>query len=485
VGLLANLGRMFWPPAARAVEGQYRPGPWNLPITGGWLTQQAGQYMNWWQLGYDPVGFGSGAMVEACVSAYSQTVAMMPGDHWLSHDDGGRERVKLSALTRILRRPNDYQSISDFLLNAVRWLYSEGNAYALCLRNDRFEISELHLMSSRQSKPQVASTGDIFYHLAGNEVIEARIAQSGAPAGILSHVPARDVLHLRLHTPRHPLIGCTPLEAAALEIAATNAAMSQQIQFYLNQARPSFVLSTDQLLTREQIEQVRALWEQHSSGLNQGGTPILSQGLKVQPIATSSRDAQLAEVLKMSDAHIALVYRVPLQILGLGGSPFASTETLMNFWLANGLNFALNHIEEAVGNKFGLKGQPDEYLELNTSVLLRADTQQRIESLVRAVQGGLKSPNEARAEENLPAAEEGDEPRLQAQVVPLTAWQQPMPTAPSAPSAPAAVKPGGGSPADEPAAEDDTKEEALSQEVIESVAFATMSRELAREPGNV
>ena len=52
--------------------------------------------------------------------AYSQTVAMCPGDHWRGNENGGRERVTTSALTRILRKPNDYQSISDFLLNATR-----------------------------------------------------------------------------------------------------------------------------------------------------------------------------------------------------------------------------------------------------------------------------------------------------------------------------------------------------------------------------
>ena len=35
----------------------------------------------------------------------------------------------------------------------------------LALRNDRFEIDELHLMDSRQSSPQIAETGDMFYRL--------------------------------------------------------------------------------------------------------------------------------------------------------------------------------------------------------------------------------------------------------------------------------------------------------------------------------
>ena len=123
-GLLRRLAsRIIAPSTVKAVEGEYRDGPWYLPITGGWLPHSVGQYMNWWQLGYNPTPLHTGAMVEACVSAYSQTVAMCPGDHWRTQDNGGRERVTNSALSRILRRPNSYQTISDFMLNATRSLY--------------------------------------------------------------------------------------------------------------------------------------------------------------------------------------------------------------------------------------------------------------------------------------------------------------------------------------------------------------------------
>src|SRR5262245_27176672 len=121
----------------RAVEGGYRPGPYRLPVTGGYLPD--GVALNWWQQGiYPSPGPGRSAIVEACVSAYSQTVAMCPGDHWVTNKKGGRDRVTNSALSRIIRRPNAYQTISDFLLNATRALYTDGNAYALALRNSRY-----------------------------------------------------------------------------------------------------------------------------------------------------------------------------------------------------------------------------------------------------------------------------------------------------------------------------------------------------------
>src|SRR5580704_1869742 len=95
----------------RAVEGAVRPGPWPLPTTGGWLSDEAGQYWNWWQMGYSPESISRSAIVEACVSAYAQTIAMCPGDHWRATTLGGRERVDNSAAARLLRRPNAYETI--------------------------------------------------------------------------------------------------------------------------------------------------------------------------------------------------------------------------------------------------------------------------------------------------------------------------------------------------------------------------------------
>ena len=428
-------------------EGEYRPGPYNLPVTGGWLTAEAGSNLNWWQLGYDPVNYSeTSAIVEACVSAYSQTIAMCPGDHWRLNEKGGRDRVINSSLARLLRRPNNYQSISDFLLNLTRSLYLDGNAYALGLRNDRFEISELHLMHPRQSGPQVVrQTGEVFYRLGGNDVMDLRFGQ----APLL--VPARDVLHVRLHTSRrypYPLIGESPLAAAMPDIMASSAITQQQINYYLNQARPSAVLSTDLQLDKDQVQALRDRWNEQVRGLQQGGTPILTAGLKVQPWGVSAKDADIAEIAKMSGQNIALAYRIPLQLLGLGGTAYSSTELMMQSWIASGLGFAINHIEEAFGLLFKLRGQPDEYIEFDTAALLRSAMRDRIDALARGVQGGIYSPNEAREREGLDSVEYGEEPRVQQQVVPLSAAAQ-IPAAPG-PGAPPGAPPAAGAEAPAP-----------------------------------
>lgn len=419
--------RRTWRSLRRSTEGQVTPGPWYL--SEGWLSAAAGQNWNWWQNGYSLQQYDeTSAMVEACVSAYAQTVAMCPGDHWRKLPNGGRERVAGSALSRVIRRPNDYQTISDFLLNLTRTLYTRGESFGIGIRNDRGEIAELHLM--RNGYPMIAEDGSVFYSLSGNEIVERRFN--------LYAVPARDVLHVRLHTPRHPLKGVSPILSTTLDLAMSGAALNQQVAFYLNQARPSFMLETDEKLTREQAKDLRASWDEQTKGENSGGTPILAWGLKAKPVTGVATDGQLAEMLKMTEQNVALAFRMPLQILGIGGTPFASTEALMSAWKASGLGFALNHIEEAFGQLFRLKGQPDEYLEFDTKALLRSAYKDRIEALARGVISGIYSPDEARAEEDLPAVPggHGAEPRVQQQVVPLSYGTQMQPPAPQAPASP-------------------------------------------------
>jgi HK97 family phage portal protein len=479
--MLKKLAKRILPLVAKAAEGEYHDGPWQLPITGGWLPADVGQYWNWWQLGYNPVGStAQHSMVEACVSAYCQTVSMCPGDHWVLTGKGGRERVETSALSRILRHPNFYQSMTDFMLNLTRQLYIEGNAYALAIRNDRFEIGELHLMDSNRSFPQIVpATGDVFYTLAGNDIVSNMFGHTSNQTLL---VPQRDVLHVRLHNSRRrpfPIRGESPLVSAMADIAMGNAILQQQIKYFMNQARPSAVLTTDLNLDKDQVQALRDRWNEQVKSIDcgAGGTPILTNGLKVQTWSSSGgKDAQLAEVLKLSNDNIAMAFRVPQQILGVPGRTSGTNiEALMQLWIATGLGFALNLIEEAFGVTFNLWGQPDEYVEFSTSSLLRSAFKDRIEGLTRAVQGGIFSPNEARNEEGMDDVEFGDEPRVQQQVVPLSAASS-IPTKPGAsgktPPAPGPEGPPSAAPASSPSTPLDNAPKQLVTDMKRDLLFA-------------
>ena len=409
-----------------SVEGAYTPA-WGQTELGNWrlLNPLDG---TGFQRNLSTQAMQSCSAAFACVNVCAQALATMLMEHFRKLDNGGREPITTSALYRVLRSPNSYQTSSDFMMNLVYNLLYFGNAYALALRNDRQEVSELHIIPARNVQSYVdPETKAIFYGLGDNPLVDSQYTML---------VPSRDVLHIRLYTPKHPLVGVSPLQYAGLAVGINLAIGGNQAAFFNNMSRPSGVLSTEQTLTGDQMSALREAFEAKSKNMAAGGVPILGWGIKWQPMTITSEDAQLIEAYRMSIEDIARVYRVPLALIGdYTKATYANTEQLISAWLATGLGFLMTHIEHSFSKFFKLPA--DETVDFDVSVLLRTDFINRIGGLTKAISGGLLSPNEARARENLPAVAFGDEPRLQAQVVPLSQVNAtPAPTAPAAPAAP-------------------------------------------------
>ena len=103
-------------------------------------------------------------------------------------------------------------------------------------------ICSIRACRGRRSSLMMTASNNIFYLLAGNQVINRVLGQQIV-------VPQRDVLHIRL-SPNparqpYPLVGEPPLLAAVNDMAVYQTIMQQQLSFYGNEARPSAVLSTD------------------------------------------------------------------------------------------------------------------------------------------------------------------------------------------------------------------------------------------------
>ena len=51
------------------------------------------------------------------------------------------------------------------------------------------------------------------------------------------------------------------------------------------------------VLDKDQVQALRQRWDEQSKGLNRGGTPILTAGLKPQVLSMTAEDAQLADIM--------------------------------------------------------------------------------------------------------------------------------------------------------------------------------------------
>lgn len=426
-----------------------------------------------WQRNLEVGSFGARSVpaVYACVMVIARAISQCYPTHYRMDGDI-RKKVTTSSAYRILRNPNHYQTSPDFLLNMVASALFDGEAFVVATRNDRYEIDSLHLMPRGSCSPRIdPDTKEIFYSVGASPL---------APDFDYA-IPQRDVLHLRFHTPRHPLIGESPIKAAALAIGINVALSQTQAAFFSRMNRPSGILSTDQQLTKEQMVRLREAFEEQSKVWAKGGMPILGNGMKFEQLSVNSVDAQLIEAQRSSLEDIARVFGVPPPLVGdLSHATLNNSETLIQHFLSMSLGSYLEHIERAFDRLFGMSNT--EHIELDTSALLRTDFAGRVDGLTKAVQGGLMTPSEARVREGLSPIEGGDSAYLQRQMVPidkigdlLEAEAEAKKTPPPAPPEP--PKPDGEDKPNDPPAEPEAK--AFDGEVASALLFQLIQKKAA------
>jgi len=391
---------------------------------------------NWFQnaSNYQQVDFGSFGPVYTCWAIIAQEVSRVPLQH-VEITDSIKRKITNRAPARVLRQPNPYQTRSDFLLSVVRSLLAEGNFYALATRNNRFEIDQLHPLNPRACWPHLTEEGDVLYHVTDNEALQLSQMRQG-------WMPARDVLHIRLFTPFHPLVGETPLVAALAPVYAGQQINSQVAKFFGNMARPSGIIRHPKQLKPEAARRLKEMFKQATQGEHAGDPIVFQEGMEWTPLTMSAVDAELIASYKLTERQVAQIYRVPPHLLG-EDAKFATVEQSTRFFLNSGLGFYLDHISDSLTKFFGLPASEEILFDYETA-LLRSDLEARLKALSEGTRGGIYSVNEARAWEGLPPVEHGDEPRMQQQMVPLSygaqmqPGQAPAPVTPTEPSPPPA-----------------------------------------------
>lgn len=352
--------------------------------------------------------------VASCVNILSQEVASLNIKHYkVDPVTRAREMVNNSNPMRVLSRPNEYQTSSDFWLYEMRSLLLAGSATAFVgARNKRQEIETLHPVP--RSLPHVSpEMGDVFYSISdfGDGLFETDVAKL---------VPSRNIFNPRINCNRHPLIGETPIAAYAFSGAMGSNIQRSAARFFNNMSRPSGVLTTPKPLNQKQLDELKTRWGDATRGDYSGGTPVLHSGLKWEQITMSATDSQMIATYNLSVSDIAMAYRIPLYMLGdMSKATFRNVETLFRVFYTGTLRFYLEHLENNLNRLFELNGIT-EYLQFDIEEgLLRGDLESRMSALSKGVQGGILTPNEARRTQELPPVEGGDFAFLQRQMAPI------------------------------------------------------------------
>nr|WP_274709094.1 phage portal protein [Variovorax sp. S12S4] len=219
----------------------------------------------------------------------------------------------------------------------------------------------------------------------------------------------------------------------------------------------------------ETAKELKEYWNANFTGTNAGRVAVVGDGLKYEPIRMTSVDSQTKEQLGLSADMVAQVFHVPGFKVGGPIPAGQKVGDLNQIYFSDALQSLIEEMEASLDDGLSL---PAEYrTELDLGNLLRMDPATQADVTVKLVGGGVKTPNEGRADHNLPPLEGGDTVYMQQQDFPLDQVRLNK-IAPPAPPPPPPTPP---APAPEP------EEEDLSEE--ERRAFADyIAKELECEP---
>lgn len=323
--------------------------------------------------------------VLAAVTLLADSVAAMPLE--LTRTRGGRiERLPTPS---VLIKPNDHQTMFEFVHQTMVTLALHGNAYIYAPKGSNGLPLEMRNLHPNEIKNVVYDDqGNIVYEVGRNQYSDKDI---------------RAIHWLILPNQRR---GISPLEAMRNTIGMGLAMDRFLAQFYGEGATPQSVLETDQSITPDQAAVLRDTWEE--AHWKHRRPAVLSGGLRWRSITTSAADMEMIAHRESIVRDIARAYRIPLFLLsGTGGD----TQTYTNVE-STGLNF---YKYTLLGWCRRLEDTFSEMLPINQRVRFNGDEFTRADLMTRAkaqqmqIMSGTLTPNEAREIENREPYEGGDQ----------------------------------------------------------------------------
>lgn len=347
----------------------------------------------------------SNPTVFTCQTLIANDIAKLPAK--MQQLSGGIWLDAIQPVSKLLRRPNDFQNTIQFIEAWVHSKLSHGNTYILKVRDERGEVIQLHVLDPLKVEPLVADSGDVYYRLN-----EDRLSKVTDSQMVLS---ATEIIHDRFNCLYHPLIGLSPIFAAA-NVALMGLTTQKNLRnFFANNANPGGILTAPGPIGTETAKRLADYWKTNFTGDKVGGVAIAGDGLEFKPMRMSNVDAQVIELMGWGDAKICAVYHVPAYMAGVGELPkFDNIEALTQAYYSQCLQILIESFEQLLD--FGLGVEEGYRVQLDVDVgLFRMDTATLIKTLGDGAKAGLYAPDEARKKLNLAAVPGGKYPYLQQQ----------------------------------------------------------------------
>lgn len=342
-------------------------------------------YNNWsGEIVNETSAFAHSAVL-ASVSILSDSVASMPIEVIRTR----KGKIENIATPSVLIKPNDKQTMFDFIHQTMLTLTIHGNAYIYAPSGaNGFPVEMRNIHPNAIKNITDTDTGETFYQI-GKEQFSSK-----------------DIIPIHWMILPNQRKGLSPLESMRNTIGMGLAMDRFLAQFYGEGATPSSVLETDQSITPEQARQIRDNWEE--SHYKHRKPAVLQGGLKWRSVTTSAADMQMLEHKESIIRDIARVYRIPLHlIIGTGGDSqtYQNLEALGSAFYKYTLLGWVRRLEESISSRLPI----DTKIRFNADEFLRADLTTRVKAQQTQIMSGTLTPNEAREIENYEPYEGGDQ----------------------------------------------------------------------------
>jgi hypothetical protein len=329
--------------------------------------------------------FASSAVIGA-ITLLADSIAIMPIE--VSTTEGGK--VHRVATPEAFRKPNDEQTMFEFVHQLMLALALHGNAYIYAPRGaDGYPLEMRNIHPNSVKKVSKDTNGKLIYEIGNNKYNSDDI----------------HAVHWLIFPEQSR--GLSPLESMRNTIGMGLAMDRFLAQFYGEGATPSSILETDQNLTAEQAKQIKDNWEE--AHYKKRRPAVLQGGLKWRSITTSAADMQMLEHKESIIRDIARTYRIPLHlIIGSGGDSqtYANIEALGSTFYKYTLLGWVRRLESLFSE---MLPDPFEEIHLNPDEFLRADLATRVKAQQMQIMSGTLTPNEARQYENREPYDGGDQ----------------------------------------------------------------------------
>lgn len=368
--------------------------------------------------------------VRTVVSFLARNVAQIGLHFYERVGDTDRQRLHDHPIAALLRRPNGFTSRYRFINALIHDFCIYDNAYWL-KTNDNGAVGLVRIPPTR-----------ITPH--GDDWLTPSAFKVSGTAGTQIY-PADQIVYFRGYSVEQDA-GVSPLESLRRSLREEWSSSEMREQIMRNGARMSGYLErpADAPAWSETArDRFRRQWQSQYSGNGPGagGTPILEDGMRFTAVSQTAKDLQYIEGRKLTREEVAAAYFVPPPMVGiLENATFSNITEQHKMLYTDTLGPILTMVQEEIELQLipDFEPAPDRfYVEFNLREKLTGSFEERAAAIASAVGGPTMTVNEARALDNRPPVDGGDN-----MIVPLNVTQNgsqtPIPAAPPADQMPPA-----------------------------------------------